>query len=78
MESFYLIPSGSKKEIKNRIHSTAIKKAEPLPALPLKTKGRKRKLFFALLFEVKHDIFKDDGDADDSLLGENRAKEGNR
>jgi uncharacterized protein YjaG (DUF416 family) len=24
-----------------------------LPALPLKTKGRKRKLFFALHFEVK-------------------------
>ena len=38
-----------------------------MPALPLNTKGRKRKLFFALLFEVKHDIFKDDGDADDSF-----------
>ena len=38
-----------------------------MPALPLKTKGLKRKLFFALLLEVKHDIFKDDGDADDSF-----------
>ena len=38
-----------------------------MPALPLKTKGLKRKLFFALLFEVKHDNFKDHGDADDSF-----------
>jgi len=38
-----------------------------LPALPLKTKGLKRKLFFALLFEVKDDIFKDDGDAGDAF-----------
>jgi len=38
-----------------------------MPALPLKTKGLKRKLFFALLLEVKHDIFKDDGDVDGSF-----------
>jgi hypothetical protein len=55
------------KDKKAMFISTDRRKAEPLPALPLKTKGRKRKLFFALLFEVKHGIFKDDGDADDSF-----------
>ena len=43
------------------------KKAEPMPALPLKTNGLKRMLFSALLFKINHETFKDDGDADDSF-----------